>query len=190
MCKNPIMSTWKENIRETTSRATSQRQARRIAEDTGISANRIHTFVSRGYLKTDDVKKLEEWLKNNGYLEDDEGAVASSKDNPGDWAFVIAAQLRATADIMVSDVSREFKAREFASRVRDWNAGLNETIRLFKRGDVPLAAEEPAIYGEKHTARQELHECIQELDTLPPRQRKKELLQVMRMVQEELFKDE
>lgn len=62
---------WKESVRNALSRASRRGyKLSRVAEVTSIKPNRISTFLSKGYLGTDDVKKIEVFMQSEGWLDE------------------------------------------------------------------------------------------------------------------------
>lgn len=59
---------WKEVVRAALSQLPKQVKYGDIEKDTAINAGRLASFASTGYLATDDVKNLHDWLVTKGYL--------------------------------------------------------------------------------------------------------------------------
>jgi hypothetical protein len=106
---------WKEHVRLCTSRAGDAKLLPKISQDTGISSDRLHQFLSKGYLGSDTLKKLSDWLMDNGYLE--HGA-SPSKPRGKEIRSILASDLRIIADLAESSASNEMVAQ----RLRDFVA--------------------------------------------------------------------
>ncbi len=61
-------STWKAQVLEGLRAAVEEFPVTRIARDTDIPRQRLYDFLSKGYLATDDVKKVADWLYEHGHL--------------------------------------------------------------------------------------------------------------------------
>jgi len=121
---------WKEQIRAAASRAATDKQIPRIATETKIRADRLHQFVSKGYLGSDDVKSLADWLSTHGYLEEQEKKEPQTKS----IEILIAAEMHALADILASpDIDKEVKGQRFVAAVRGWSMGIDKHAAVFKK---------------------------------------------------------
>ncbi len=59
---------WKEEVRKALSNLPKGIKYPTVAKESGVSADRIRGFITRGYLNADDVKKLDGWLVSKGYF--------------------------------------------------------------------------------------------------------------------------
>lgn len=123
--------TWKEKVRLAASRAGDDRQMSRIAKDTEIRRDRLYHFVSKGYLGSNDLKALADWLLEHGYIEGEaekEPPPAKSPDT------LLAAEFRVLADLFESpDVPKEIKGERFVAAVRGWNAAIDKYAAMLKK---------------------------------------------------------
>jgi hypothetical protein len=62
---------WKESVRRALSGLPKNVQTSDVARETGIDANRLYAFVSKGYLNSDELKILDDWLTQKGFREQD-----------------------------------------------------------------------------------------------------------------------
>jgi hypothetical protein len=125
---------WKEQVRRSLSDSKVPR--RQIADETGIPANRLYTFVSKGHLNYEDARKVEAWLRERHllrvYIEPPSTTFQPTQGTkpPSD---LLAAELRALADILESpDIDKEIKGERFVSAVRGWHNAVDKYARLLQ----------------------------------------------------------
>ena len=121
-------TSWKDAVRKAASDASTMRLVPKMASDTGIPATNIHQFVSTGYLGSNKVKMLEEWLISNGILE---SPTASAP--PSDVNETLARELDTLAAVIRSSAyPQEIKSDRFVAAIRGWNRAVDSYIAMLK----------------------------------------------------------
>lgn len=128
--ENEKGESWKEGIRAAITALLKDKtrsiSAASIEHVTGITADRIRKFVTDGYLGTDDVRKLEVFLNDNGV-----GRAAKAKKTPKQ---ILAEEMHNVADYIGSpDIDDEMQVQRFLSAVRGWNAAAEKYEAMFRK---------------------------------------------------------
>ena len=98
----------KERLRK--SLGDSPFQLTKVAEETGISTQKLYSFASRGYLNPQDVELLAKWLGERGYFYEDRAAEDSLPYGKSIRA-ILASDLRNIADLAESTVDDDVVAQ-------------------------------------------------------------------------------
>ncbi len=129
------MSVWKESVRKALSTRPSGIQVTEIARQTSVPAHRISQFMSKGYINSDDLRTLDNWLLATGIREPEDAPHPApdadphlSQDAPTalPGLSLVAARLRLLADTLDSDLDDADKLTEFQK-------GVDDAIDLFKK---------------------------------------------------------
>ena len=128
-------TSWKEKVREAFSNLPKSVQTADVAKVTGIKPGRLYSFLSRGVLNSDDLRALDLWLREKGYIDSDALPPSSSSPEPDTPDIILAKDLRLLADIMESSsYDKDFKARKYAAFIKFNADNLPEILKSVEGG--------------------------------------------------------